>query len=121
MSEKRAAARPKEERKKIVEAYMQSGMSMAAYSRENELNHYTLHNWIEKYKRETPTENQNREWMEIQIPTKIEGTTFESQKPGIKVQNTPIRITLGAAVIEVAAGFDEMALTAILRAVKCQC
>ena len=119
----RAEVTPKPERIKAAAEYLQSGKTMTAWSAERQINRFTLHNWVKEFRRETKTGNQDCEWMEISINTPtdnitpIKEVTHELETPSY----TPIRISIGNTQIEVTSAFDESALAAVIKAVKCQC
>ena len=119
----RAEVTPKTERIKTAMEFLQSGMTMVAWSRERQINRFTLHNWIEEYRRETKTGNRNCEWMELNIAAKAEDIIAikEVAQEQTAPAYTPFRISIGNSQIEVTTSFDEAALSAVIKAVKCQC
>ena len=117
---KRAEVTPKPERIKAVAEYLQSGKTMVAWSKERQINRFTLHNWVEEYRQETKPAGRSCEWLEFNVSTAaldivpIEDTTVKSTA----ATYTPIRISIGNIGIEVTTGFDETALAAVIKAVK---
>jgi len=119
----RAEVTPKPERIKTASEYLQSGMTVAAWSRERQMNRFTLHNWIEEYRRETKAGNRSCEWIEFNINADadeiipVKETTQEQTTASYR----PIRISIGKVQIEVTTAFDESALSAVIKAVECHC
>jgi len=121
--QQRAEVTPKPDRIKTAAEYIQSGMTMAAWSKERQINRYTLHNWVEEFRRETKQPAHSCEWMEIKVDT---GVLEDAEKKETAVKTTtatymPIRISIGNTQIEVTSGFDESALAAVIRTVRYQC
>ena len=117
----RAEVTPKPERIKAVTDYLQSGKTMSAWSKERQINRFTLHNWVKEYRRETinPAER-NGEWVEFNVNASaldIVPIKDAAAKPTTGPY-TPIRISIGNTWIEVTTGFDETALAAVIKAVK---
>ena len=114
----RAEVTPKPERIKAVNDYLQSGKTMVAWSKERQINRFTLHNWVKEYRQET--EPAEREWVEFNV----NATALDVVSTGAAVVEqkaatyTPIRISIGNIEIEVTTGFDETALAAVIKAVK---
>jgi len=96
---------------------------MAAWSKERQINRFTLHNWVEEYRKEVNPALQGCEWMEVSVKTAVDETKTEKVIPlkPITQAYTPIRISIGGAQIEVTNAFDEIALAAVIKAVKSQC
>jgi len=121
--QQRAEVTPKPERIKTAAEYLQSGKTMAAWSREQQINRFTLHNWVKELRRETKPTAQGCEWLEIKVAAsgnEINPDKETAMKP-ITTPYTPIRITIGNTKIEVTTAFDENALAAVIKAVNCQC
>ena len=121
--QQRAGVTPKPERIKTAAEYLQSGKTMVAWSKERQINRFTLHNWVEEYRREVKPETQKREWLEVSAKT-LKDENKQPKEPGEKPPmsaNTPIRVTIGKAQIEITGAFDENALGAVIRTVCSQC
>ena len=119
----RAEVTPKPERIKAAAEYLQSGKTMVAWSKERQINRYTLHNWVDEYRQETKPDEQSNEWLELRVNATAdanEGGNEAVSKPVIGLF-TPIQISIGNIQIEVTTAFDENALAAVIKAVKCQC
>ena len=118
--QQRAEVTPKPERIKAVTEFLQSGKTMVAWSKERQINRFTLHNWVEEYRQETKLAERSCGWMEFNVNTAaldivpIEDTAV---KPTAATY-TPIRISIGNIGIEVTTGFDETALAAVIKAVR---
>jgi len=98
-------------------------MTMAAWSKERQMSRFTLHNWIEEYRRNTKAGKRSGEWMELTINTEADSILSikdEAQERATPTY-TPIRVSIGKVQIEVTTAFDENALAAVIKAVKCQC
>ena len=96
---------------------------MVAWSKERQINRFTLHNWIEEYRRESKPAAQKCEWLEVNVNTtkdNIVTINEEALRPTTRTY-TPIRITIGNIQVEVTTGFDEAALAAVIKAVNYQC
>ena len=121
--QQRAEATPKPIRIQTASEYLGSGKSMAAWSKERQINRFTLHNWVEEYRKEGNPARQGCEWMEVSVKTAVDETKSEKVIPlkPIAPAYTPIRISIGDAQIEVTNAFDEIALAAVIKAVKSQC
>ena len=116
----RAEVTPKPERKKAVAEFLQSGKTMVAWSKEQQMNRFTLHNWVEEYRQETRAAERNGEWVEFNVNAAtldIVPIKDAAMKP-TAAPYTPIRISIGNTWIEVTTGFDETALAAVIKAVK---
>ena len=119
----RAVVTPKPERIKAAAEYLQSGKTMIAWSKEQQINRFTLQNWVDEYRQESKPAVQSSKWLEL----RVNGTTDaidEGNETVSKPDNgyfTPIRISIGNTQIEVTTSFDETALAAVIKAVKCQC
>jgi len=121
--QQRAEVTPKPERIKAAAEYLQSGMSMAAWSKERQINRFTLHNWVEEFRQEKKPVSQSCEWMEVSVNAAI-NNVIPIKETTVKPANesyTPIHITIGNTQIEVTSAFDESALAAVIKAVNCQC
>jgi transposase-like protein len=121
--QQRAEVTPKPERIKTAAEYLQSGKTMAAWSKEREINRFTLHNWVNEYRQELVAAVQSGGWLEVSVETTKERTDAEKAavtKPETEIC-TPIRITIGNTQVEVTTSFDEKALAAVIKAVKSQC
>ena len=120
--QQRAEVTPKPERIRAVAEFLQSGKTMVAWSKERQINKYTLHNWVEEYRQTKPAE-QSSEWMELSVNTAIGNNSIVTIKEaGVSPATyTPILISIGNTRIEVTAGFDETALIAVIKAVNGQC
>ena len=119
--QQRAEVTPKPERIKAVAEFLQSGKTMAAWSKERQINKYTLHNWVEEYRQETKPAERNCEWMEISVNTALGNIVPIKEAPVTPAAYTPILISIGSMRIEVTSGFDETALGAVIKAVNGQC
>ena len=121
--QQRAEVTPKPERIKTAAEYLQSGKTMVEWSKERQINRFTLHNWVEEYRREAKPETQKREWLEVSAKA-LKDENKQPKEPGEKrpmSANTPIRVTIGKAQIEITGAFDENALAAVIRTVSSQC
>ena len=121
--QQRAEVTPKPERIKAAAEYLQSGMTMAAWSKERQINRFTLHNWVEEFRQEKKPAGQSCEWMEVSVNAAVNNVIHIKEattKPAIEIYR-PIRITIGNTQIEVTSAFDESALAAVIKAVKYQC
>ena len=121
--QQRAEVTPKPERIKAAAEYLQSGMTMAAWSKERQINRFTLHNWVEEFRQEKKPAGQSCEWMEVSGNAAVNNVIHIKEattNPAIEIY-TPIRITIGNTQIEVTSAFDESALAAVIKAVKYQC
>lgn len=114
----RAIVTRKAERLKTAGEYLQSGKTIQAWSQEKQINRYTLTNWLEEYKRETKNNSKNHDWLEVPVADELMDLSVKPVQ--INYQTQPIRIKIGEVEIEVAAGFDEATLTAVLKAVRRQ-
>ena len=90
----RAEVTPKPERIKAVSDYLQSGKTMVAWSKERQINRFTLHNWVKEYRQETkPAEG---EWVEFNV--KATALDVVSTSVAVVEQKaatyTPIRISI---------------------------
>ena len=121
--QQRAEVTPKPKRIQTATEYLGSGKTMAAWSKERQINRFTLHNWVEEYRKEVNPALQGCEWMEVSVKTAVDETKTEKVIPlkPITQAYTPIRISIGGAQIEVTNAFDEIALAAVIKAVKSQC
>jgi len=99
-------------------------MTLAAWSKERQINRFTLQNWVEEFRREAkPTAGtaQRREWLEVSVNTAKDNIVVLNEELPRSSTYTPIRISIGNAQIEVISGFDETALSAVIKAVSYQC
>ena len=119
----RAEVTPKPERIKTAAEYLQSGKTMVAWSKERRINRFTLHNWVEEYRREAKLNTPSREWLEVSVNAPKDENTQQKEadiNPATATY-TPIRVSIGRAQIEIAGAFDENALAAVIKAVSSQC
>jgi len=121
--QQRAEVTPKPIRMETVSEFLQSGKTMVAWSKERRINRFTLHNWVEEFRKESSLAPQGCEWMEVSVNTEADETITEKVIPlkPIMPATGPIRISIGIAQIEVTSAFDENALAAVIKAVKSQC
>jgi len=97
---------------------------MVAWSKERQINRFTLHNWVEEFRKEAKPARQGCEWMEVSVNTAADETKSDNVIPLKSIMpasTAPIRISIGDAQIEVTSSFEENALSAVIRAVKSQC
>jgi len=119
--QQRAEVTPKPERIKNAAEYLRSGMTMTAWSKERQINRFTLHNWVKEYRQEEKPEAQCREWLELNVNAGAEIMPQLKEAEETAGLHTPIRIIIGDAQIEVTTAFDERALVSVIKAVKYQC
>jgi len=121
--QQRAEVTPKPIRMETVTEFLQSGKTMVAWSKERRINRFTLHNWVEEYRKEPNPARQGCEWMEVSVNTEAAAAKTEKVIPlkPIIPATSAIRITIGNAQIEVTSAFDETALAAVIKAVSWQC
>jgi transposase-like protein len=119
----RAEVTPKPERIKAAAEFLESGKTMTAWSEEHQINRFTLHNWVKEYRRHTETRTESCKWVEIDLTTRTADVKAEKEITLIpeKALYTPIRISIGDTNIEVTSGFDETALSAVIKAVTFKC
>ena len=85
----RAGVTPKPERIQVVSEFFQSGKTMAAWSKERQINRYTLHNWVEEYRQETKLAQRSGEWFinEFLIPLPVFVNTGDNNKNTLWMAN----------------------------------
>jgi len=123
MMQQRAEVTPKPDRIKTAEEFLRSGMTMVAWSKERQMNRFTLHNWVDEYRHEAKPDAGGRDWLEVRASTTAEVIAVAAKGIAMKPESelyTPIRITIANTQIEVTSAFDENALAAVIKAVTCQ-
>ena len=126
--QQRAEVTPKPERLKTAAEFLKSGMTMVAWSKERQINRFTLHNWVneyrhEEYQHEPKPALQSCEWLEVNVNAAADAiaSSEETAMEQASALCTPIRISIGDTQIEVTTSFDEKALASVIKVVKCQC
>jgi transposase-like protein len=79
--QQRAEVTPKAERIKAAAEYLQSGKSLSVWSEERQINKFTLHNWVEEFRRETKSGGQSCDWLEVHISTETGGKQIGFKAP----------------------------------------
>jgi len=121
--QQRAEVTPKPERIRMAAEFLQSGKTMVVWSKERQINRFTLHNWVDEYRQETRASEQSGEWLEVRVNAAAD-VINEGKETAVQQASTictPICISIGNMRIEVTTSFDEKALAAVIKAVKCQC
>jgi transposase-like protein len=119
--QQRAEVTPKPERIKAAAEFLESGKTMVAWSKERRINRYTLHNWVDEYRQETKATEHSCGWLEVSVNA-TRAPVDEKKEVTVEQLSalySPIRIAIGNTQIEVTTSFDEKALAAVIKAVKC--
>ena len=121
--QQRAEATAKPERIRMAAEFLQSGKTMVAWSKERQINRFTLHNWVDEYRQETMASERSGEWLEVKVNAAADviNAGKETAVQPVRAIYTPIRISIGNTQIEVTTSFDEAALAAVIKAVTYQC
>ncbi|MDD6739067.1 MAG: hypothetical protein PUD96_03465 [Coriobacteriaceae bacterium] len=118
----------RETRRRQVEQYLSSGMSVAQWCRLNKISKTTFYKWVDRFKREDPGLFAGRaaqatgDWIELSregLRDSVALAKLSDAAPAAPCSAAcaPIRVTVNGAAVEIAAGTPACDIANVLRAV----
>ncbi len=97
-----------------VDQYRSSGMSVAAWCRENEVPVQQMHYWLRKFRsEETDAVEDDIQWIQL--------GGWDRQAALRTIEDSAVRIHIGRAMVEVRPGFDPALLRGVVKVLLGSC
>jgi hypothetical protein len=93
-----------------IRSFKESGLSIPAWCKENQIKANTLRYWLKKIQVEETTKSNEENWVSISL-----------NNPVVDTKVSPIVVKIGSFSVEIQPGFDRSTLTDIFTAIHGVC